>query len=242
MADPMEEAKHEAEADAADERLNRFMESLGGTASARAVFGEPVEKDGVTIVPVARVRYGGGGGGGRGPGRKKKGDAQATRTRSGFGHGGGVQAAPVGYIELSGGQASLQAHRRPGSAPWLSPCSSRSWGRSRSPSWRSRRGSSRGAEVAAPAALVSALRGVPHQKSGSGKVAWRPSVNALMPSTLVGTDHRAPVLVHHDRHGLFHGLPCPHWTARLTDCTAVGELSAILPAMLSAASIKSARG
>jgi len=107
MADPMEEAKHEAEADAADERLNRFMESLGGTASARAVFGEPVEKDGVTIVPVARVRYGGGGGGGRGPGRKKKGDA-GDADQVGFGHGGGLQAAPVGYIELSGGRAAYK--------------------------------------------------------------------------------------------------------------------------------------
>ena len=107
MADPMEEAKHEAEADAADERLNRFMESLGGAASANAVFGEPVEKDGVTIVPVARVRYGGGGGGGRGPRRKKKGDADDAE-QVGFGHGGGVQAAPVGYIELSGGRATYR--------------------------------------------------------------------------------------------------------------------------------------
>ena len=105
MADPMEEAKHEAEADAADERLNKFMESLGGTASAKAVFGEPVEKDGVTIVPVARVRYGGGGG--RGPGRQKKGDA-GDADQAGYGHGGGVQAAPVGYIELSGGRATYR--------------------------------------------------------------------------------------------------------------------------------------
>ena len=107
MADPMEEAKHEAEADVADERLSRFMKTLGGTASAKAVFGEPVEKDGVTVVPVARVRFGGGGGGGRGPGRKKKGDA-GDADQVGFGHGGGVQAAPVGYIELSGGRATYK--------------------------------------------------------------------------------------------------------------------------------------
>ena len=112
MADPMEGAKQEAEADAADERLNKFMESLGGTASAKAVFGEPVEKDGVTIVPVARVRYGGGGGGGRGPGRKKKGDA-GDAEQVGFGHGGGVQAAPVGFIELSGGRASYRRIANP---------------------------------------------------------------------------------------------------------------------------------
>ena len=107
MSDPMEEARREAEADAAENRLGKLVESLGGTATAKAVFGEPVEKDGVMVVPVARVRYGVGGGGGRGPGRKKKGDA-ADAEQSGYGHGGGVQAAPVGYIELSGGRATYR--------------------------------------------------------------------------------------------------------------------------------------
>ena len=107
MADTMEEAKREAEADAADKRLSKLVDALGGTATAKAVFGEPVEKDGVTVVPVARVRYGVGGGGGRGPGRKKKGDA-GDGEQVGYGHGGGVQAAPVGYIELSDGKASYR--------------------------------------------------------------------------------------------------------------------------------------
>ncbi len=109
MADPMEEAKREAEADAADDRLSKLVESLGGAASAKAVFGEPVEKDGVTVVPVARVRFGAGGGGGRGPGSKKKKKADAGDAEQvGYGHGGGVQAAPVGYIELSGGAATYK--------------------------------------------------------------------------------------------------------------------------------------
>ena len=107
MADPMDEAKREAEAGAADDRFSKLVESLGGTASAQAVFGAAVEKDGVTIVPVARVRYGVGGGGGRGPGRKKKrGDGDPDQV--GYGHGGGVQAVPVGYIELRDGQTSYK--------------------------------------------------------------------------------------------------------------------------------------
>ena len=110
MADPIEEAKREAEADAAasGDRFNRLVESLGATASASAVFGAPVEKDGVTIVPVARVRYGVGGGGGRGSGRKKKRDSDDAGQEVGYGHGGGVQAAPVGYIEISGGKAEYK--------------------------------------------------------------------------------------------------------------------------------------
>ena len=107
MADPMDEAKREAEAGVADDRFSKLVDSLGGTASAKAVFGAAVEKDGVTIVPVARVRFGVGGGGGHGPGRKKKRDA-SDREQVGYGHGGGVQAVPVGYIELRDGKTSYK--------------------------------------------------------------------------------------------------------------------------------------
>jgi uncharacterized spore protein YtfJ len=107
MAEPIEEAKREAEAAAAGDRFSRLVESLGATASAQAVFGAAVEKDGVTIVPVARVRYGVGGGGGRGAARKKK-HAEGDQDQVGYGHGGGVQAKAVGYIELRDGQTSYK--------------------------------------------------------------------------------------------------------------------------------------
>jgi uncharacterized spore protein YtfJ len=106
MADPLEEAKRAAEAGAADDKFSRLVEALGGTASAQAVFGAPVEKDGVTIVPVARVRYGVGGGGGRGAGRRRRGAEDAEQV--GHGQGGGLQAAPVGYIEIRDGQTSYK--------------------------------------------------------------------------------------------------------------------------------------
>jgi uncharacterized spore protein YtfJ len=110
MANPREDAKSEAEADvaASGDRFDRLVESLGGSASASAVFGDPVERDGVTVVPVARVRYGVGGGGGRGAGRRKKRDSGGAEQEVGYGHGGGVQAAPVGYIEISGGKADYK--------------------------------------------------------------------------------------------------------------------------------------
>jgi uncharacterized spore protein YtfJ len=107
MAD-VDEAKRAAEADAgSDDRFNRLVESLGGTATASSVFGDPVEKDGVTIVPVARVRYGVGGGFGRGGGRRRRHD-EGEPDQVGYGHGGGVQATPVGYIEISGGDAEYK--------------------------------------------------------------------------------------------------------------------------------------
>lgn len=106
MSDPMDKAKRDAEAQVADDRLTKLVESLGGTASAQAVFGTPIEKDGVTVVPVARVRYGVGGGGGRGQGRKRRDTGAADQV--GYGHGGGVQAGPVGFIELRGGEATYK--------------------------------------------------------------------------------------------------------------------------------------
>jgi len=47
--------------------------------TVKRVFGEPYEKDGVTVIPVARVQGGAGGGGGEGP------EGQGKGSGSGFG-------------------------------------------------------------------------------------------------------------------------------------------------------------
>lgn len=105
MADTLEDAEKEARASAADNGVTRLAEHLGRNASASAVFGAPVERDGVTVIPVARVRWGVGGGGGRG---RRKG-----QTDDGFGGGGGVQAAPLGFIEVRDGGARYRRIRDP---------------------------------------------------------------------------------------------------------------------------------
>ncbi len=74
-----------------------LIERIGGMARADAVFGAPVEREGITVVPVASVRWGGGGGGGTGNEAGKQGE--------GGGGGGGVSAKPVGYIEMRNGEA-----------------------------------------------------------------------------------------------------------------------------------------
>jgi uncharacterized spore protein YtfJ len=68
--------------------LDGLAQRLGGTANAAAIFGAPVERDDVTVIPVATAAYGFGGGSGTG---------------SGEGGGGGVRVAPVGYIEIRSG-------------------------------------------------------------------------------------------------------------------------------------------
>jgi uncharacterized spore protein YtfJ len=82
--------------------LDRLAERLRGAANAAAVYGAPVVRDGVTVIPVAKVRWGFGGGGGTGksPGGSGSG--------SGEGGGGGVLATPMGYIEMRDGSTEFK--------------------------------------------------------------------------------------------------------------------------------------
>ncbi len=85
-------------AGAADRIVERLAERLGGRATVAAVFGAPVERDGVTVIPVARVRWGLGV---RGPVRRGTTEEDARG-------GGGVLASPVGYIEIRDGRAEFR--------------------------------------------------------------------------------------------------------------------------------------
>jgi uncharacterized spore protein YtfJ len=75
-----------------DELLERIGQTVGQKAQVSTVFGEPVERDNVTVIPVAKTRFGFGGGGGSGSREGNEG--------AGGGGGGGAVISPVGYIEL----------------------------------------------------------------------------------------------------------------------------------------------
>ena len=62
--------------------------------TVRRVFGEAYEKNGVTMIPVARVQGGAGGGGGEGP------EGQGKGSGSGF----GMSARPVGAFLIQGNE------------------------------------------------------------------------------------------------------------------------------------------
>jgi uncharacterized spore protein YtfJ len=66
--------------------------------TVKRVFGEPYEKDGVTIIPAARVQGGAGGGGADDP------QGQGKGSGSGF----GMTARPVGALVIRGGELSWQ--------------------------------------------------------------------------------------------------------------------------------------
>jgi uncharacterized spore protein YtfJ len=102
------EAQQQAAASVADpaaEVLERLAEKLGSKASVSAVFGEPVTRAGITIIPVARVGFGFGAGVGRGH--------RQSDIAQGGGGGGGASAAPAGYIEITDGNAVFKPIRDP---------------------------------------------------------------------------------------------------------------------------------
>jgi uncharacterized spore protein YtfJ len=81
--------------------VDRVAQLVQLNVNAKQVYGEPIERDGLTIIPVARVQWGFGGGGiGRGPGERG-------------GGGGGGRAHPAGYIELKNGVAEYRPVRHP---------------------------------------------------------------------------------------------------------------------------------
>ena len=96
-----------------DAILEKLVDKVGGKASVKAVFGEPIVRGGKTVVPVAKIRWGFGGGGGTGTSETQEG----PQTGSGSGAGGGVTAEPIGYLEIDEAGAAF----RPIAPPYPSP-------------------------------------------------------------------------------------------------------------------------
>jgi uncharacterized spore protein YtfJ len=90
--------------------LERVAERLAG-ADVRTVYGSPIERDAMTVIPVAKVRYGFGGG----AGRKRSGRDGGTGDE-GSGGGGGVNVTPVGFIEMCHDKVRFRRIRAPAPA------------------------------------------------------------------------------------------------------------------------------
>ncbi len=79
--------------------IDEILEGAREAMSVRRVYGEPIESEGVTLVPVAKVRGGGGGGG--------------DDTNNG-GAGFGLAASPVGAYVIKDGEVSWEPAIDPG--------------------------------------------------------------------------------------------------------------------------------
>lgn len=77
--------------------VEQLAKQVGAHSHASSVFGEPVTRDGVTVIPVARViaLFGAGAAGGANDQR-----SDGERAGQGMGGGGGYVVTPVGVIEV----------------------------------------------------------------------------------------------------------------------------------------------
>ena len=75
--------------------VERLAQRVGASFGAATLFGEPVERGEVTVIPVSRAAFGFGGGSG-------------PEGVGGAGGGGGGVAWPVGYIELRGSETRFR--------------------------------------------------------------------------------------------------------------------------------------
>lgn len=98
----MAETRTEVEGERDPSRVpGELGEVLGRAARVSTVFGDPVTQGELTVVPVARARWGLGGGRNLRPGR----DGQR---RERMGGGGGVRVDPVGIVVIRGDQAEFR--------------------------------------------------------------------------------------------------------------------------------------
>ncbi len=79
--------------------VGQLAEKLGASSAAKTIYGDPIDRGDVTIIPVAKVLYGFGGG---------EGDKDG---QGGAGGGGGVKVTPIGYIELKNGESKFRPIR-----------------------------------------------------------------------------------------------------------------------------------
>jgi uncharacterized spore protein YtfJ len=75
----------------------RAFAALRRIVSARHVFGKPVERDGVTVIPVATVWGGGGGGGGYSPPQQSAAERAALSFESSAGEGKPSEGGGIGF-------------------------------------------------------------------------------------------------------------------------------------------------
>ncbi|MCH8007585.1 MAG: hypothetical protein IIC91_01845 [Chloroflexi bacterium] len=83
------------------ETIEGMKNALGDRLSTKTAYGEPIEIDGVTVIPVARVFLGFGAGGGVGEASPStNGDSDDAAAPAGGGGGGGGLVQPLGFIEI----------------------------------------------------------------------------------------------------------------------------------------------
>ena len=85
----------------------RLLAQARDVMTVKQVYGEPIEKDGVTIIPAAKVFGGGGGGSSPSAGRNDRGEPMEAGGAN-VGGGFGFRAVPAGVYVIKDGNVSWQ--------------------------------------------------------------------------------------------------------------------------------------
>ena len=86
-----------------DDLFGRVSE-IHQRASAKTVFGEPIQVNGRTVIPVARVQYGFG----FGAGRDKETEEGEEEFKEGGGGGGGLSVRPIAVLEITDKETKMK--------------------------------------------------------------------------------------------------------------------------------------
>lgn len=76
--------------------LHQTLERINDLISARRVFSDPIERDGIVVIPAAQIGGGGGAGNGKAEGQND-------------GGGMGMRARPIGAFEIRDGKTTWKA-------------------------------------------------------------------------------------------------------------------------------------
>lgn len=80
------------------EKLESIVDQIKEHANTETIYGEPIEREGKTVIPVAKIAYGFGGGYGSESRNSEDGGGNGGE---GGGIGGGVNAKPAGVVEIT---------------------------------------------------------------------------------------------------------------------------------------------
>lgn len=92
-----------------DEMIEQLADDLKSYASTSSIFGEPIELQGATVIPVSKMSVGYGGGGGEGE------EGSSGDKGGGGGAGGGVKIEPAALVIAKDGDVSVVSIKGEGS-------------------------------------------------------------------------------------------------------------------------------
>ena len=88
------------------DKVEAILAQTRDAMTVKRVFGDPIERDGVTVIPVARVCGGGGGGGSTHGAAEEQGGSHETMGGGGVGF--GLSATPAGVYVIKNGEVSWE--------------------------------------------------------------------------------------------------------------------------------------